>query len=315
MAETPFPRGVRDLLPNEALFRNEMIRRIEQTYQRFGFVPMDTPMFESLDILRAKDAIGEENKLIYELKDDNLGLRYDHTVSLARFYAMHQEVPLPFKRYTIGKVWRREEPQQGRYREFIQADVDILGGTQVYTDAEVIATAGKALESIGVGYELKVNDRRIVDKILAKLSIKPEMTKGVYRAIDKLDKVGMDEVAKLLLGIGLQKEQVDQLVEIINLKGTSDNKLDYLKSLINDNVLVDEFRKLLDALQSYTLQGITTVDFSLVRGIDYYTATAFEFKSLKEGSQEIDRGRRQIRQAHRIVLRQEGNGRRDHDRR
>ena len=154
------------MLPNEALFRNEMLRKFEEVYRRFGFVTIDTPVFESLYILRAKNAIGEESKLIYELKDENLGLVYDHTVSLARYYAMHQEIPLPFKRYFIGKAWRREEPQKSRYREFTQADIDILGGSPIYTDAEIIGAAAKALEAIGVGFEMKLNDRRIVDMIL-----------------------------------------------------------------------------------------------------------------------------------------------------
>ena len=107
MADLPLPRGVRDLMPNEALSRNEMLKKIEKVYQSFGFLTIDTPTFEALSVLKAKNAIGEENKLIYELKDESLGLRYDHTVSLARYYSMHQDLPLPFKRYYIGKNWRK----------------------------------------------------------------------------------------------------------------------------------------------------------------------------------------------------------------
>ena len=146
MADIPFPRGVRDLMPNEALFRNELLKRIESLFQLFGFLAIDTPTFESLKVLKAKDGIGEDTKLIYELKDEDLGLRYDNTVSLARYMAMHQDLPLPFKRYCINKVWRREEPQRLRYREITQADADIVGGNSAMADAEVIAVASMILE-------------------------------------------------------------------------------------------------------------------------------------------------------------------------
>src|SRR5271155_5399165 len=122
MPDIPLPRGVRDLLPNEALFRNELLMKIENVFQLYGFLTIDTPTFESLDVLKAKNGIGADTKLIYEMKDEKLGLRYDHTVSLARYAAMHADLPMPFKRYYIGKVWRREEPQRLRYREITQAD-------------------------------------------------------------------------------------------------------------------------------------------------------------------------------------------------
>ena len=150
MAEIPFPRGVKDLMPNEALFQNELLKKVESVFQRFGFLTIDTPTFESLKVLKAKSAIGEESDLIYEIKDEDLGLRYDNTVSLARYMAMHQDLPLPFKRYYIGKVWRKDEPQKNRYREIMQADVDVIGGDAVQNNAEVLATTATALEQIGL---------------------------------------------------------------------------------------------------------------------------------------------------------------------
>jgi histidyl-tRNA synthetase len=283
MADLPLPRGVRDLMPNEALFRNEMLKKIEKVYQSFGFLTIDTPTFESLEVLKAKNAIGEESKLIYEMKDDKIGLRYDHTISLARYYSMHQDLPLPFKRYFIGKNWRKEEPQKNRYREFVQADVDILGGKPIHTDAEAIAAASKGFEALGVEYEIKINDRRFVDLILEKLGVKGEQLKPVYRAIDKLDKLEVSEVAKQLIGIGLSEKQVDELVGIIDLKGPNEEKLDFIAAYEKDRAVIKEFAELLNVLKMYNLKGTVTVDFSLVRGIDYYTSTAFEFKSTKKG--------------------------------
>ena len=159
MPEIPFPRGVRDLLPNEALFRNELVEKIESVFRLFGYLSIDTPAFESISILKAKNTIGADNKLIYEMKNEQLGLRYDHTVSLARYMAMHQELPMPFKRYYIGKAWRREEPQRLRYREFMQADADIIGGEKTKTDAAVIAVAAIILDNIGIDYAIGINDR------------------------------------------------------------------------------------------------------------------------------------------------------------
>ena len=111
MPDIPFPRGMRDLLPNEALFRNELVKKVESVFQRYGFLLIDTPTLESVKVLKAKGGIGEDTKLIFETTEDGLGLRYDFTVSLARYMSMHQELPLPFKRYAIGKSWRREEPR------------------------------------------------------------------------------------------------------------------------------------------------------------------------------------------------------------
>ena len=160
MADIPFPRGVRDLLPNEALFRNELLKKTESIFRTFGFLTIDTPSFESLQVLKAKNAIGSDTKLIYEMKDELLGLRYDNTMSLARYIAMHMELPMPFKRYYIGKCWRREEPQHLRYREITQADADIIGGNAPMADAEVIAVAAAVFDSIGIKYEICVNDRQ-----------------------------------------------------------------------------------------------------------------------------------------------------------
>ncbi len=279
MAELQLPRGMRDLLPNEALLRQEIIKRIEETFKRFGFLPIYTPSVENLDILKAKNAIGEDEKLIFEIKDENLGLRYDQTVSLARYYSMHRDLQLPFKRYVIGNAWRKEEPQKNRYREFTQADVDILGGNPLWANAEAVATIAKALEQLDISYSIKLNDRRFLEMLFEKLEIKTEGYK-IFRIVDKLDKIGRDEVA-MQLGELVSEEHVDEIMKIIGRKGTSKEMLDFLSDSIGEKESVKSMRELIDLLEAYELKGEYSVDFSLVRGLDYYTSLVFEFKNSK----------------------------------
>jgi histidyl-tRNA synthetase len=277
MPDLPMPRGVNDLLPNAALFRNEVLAKIERVFQRYGFLSIDTPMIESLKILKAKGGIGDESKLIFELKDDELGLRYDQTVSLARYINMHQELPLPFKRYAIGKCWRREEPQHMRYREFTQADVDIVGGNSISADAEVIATAARALEELNFDYIIKMSNRAMMDAILKALGVKSEITMEVMRSIDKLDKVGRDKVVELLLALGIERDVVTKIDNLISMKDTNEEKLNYVSTILTDKQLVEEFQTLLELLKSYNLKGAAVIDFSIVRGLDYYTGIVFEY--------------------------------------
>jgi histidyl-tRNA synthetase len=278
MADIPFPRGVRDLMPNEALFRNELLNTIEASFQRFGYLSIDTPAFESLKVLNAKDVIGEEAKLLYEMKFEDIGLRYDQTVSLARYMAMHQSLPMPFKRYMIGKAWRREEPQKLRYREFTQADIDIVGSSSPAADAEVIAVPGYIFESLGLPYKILINDRKFVDGILGSLQIKPEMRRPVMRAVDKLDKIGRDGVLESLTKLGIERDVLAKLDSLFNLQGGNEEKLSYLEKLVTEKEEIAHVREVLSILSNYNLKGTVELDFSLMRGLDYYTGMVFEFK-------------------------------------
>ena len=269
------PKGFRDLMPNEALMMEEVCSKIAEVFRLFGFCTIDTPMLERLDILRAKDAIGEEGKLIYEIDNGELGLRYDKTVSLARFFANNRNLPLPFKRYSIGKSWRREEPQKLRYREIMQADIDILGGENVYADAEVIAAASSALEALGLKYVVKINDRRILDASMEKSGVPKERRGEVLHAIDKLDKIGLEEVSNLVIEV-VGKDKAGALLNMLALKGSNDEKVGYVTDSVDSGV-GKQFAELLGIISGYGLKGKVEVDFSTVRGIDYYTATAFEF--------------------------------------
>ncbi len=276
MADIPFPRGVRDLLPNAALFRNELLKKVESVFQRYGFLTIDTPMLESLKILNAKGAIGEDAKLIFEIKGDELGLRYDLTVSLARYMGMHQELPLPFRRYAIGRAWRRDEPQKGRYREFTQADVDIVGGETAATDAEVIAVAGKVLDELGIEYKIRISNRAMMNSVLDKFGVKGELHVETMRIIDKLEKLGRDKIVELLLSLGLEREQVSRIDNLISMKGTNEEKIAFAKGITSDKS-VEDLANLLGLIGLYALNGDVAVDFSIVRGLDYYTGVVFEF--------------------------------------
>ncbi len=292
MPDIPFPRGARDLLPNEALFRNELLKNIESVFQLFGFLTIDTPSFESLKVLKAKDAIGSDTKLIYELKDEQLGLRYDMTMSLARYMAMHQEVPMPFKRYYIGKAWRREEPQKLRYREITQADVDIVGGSKPFADAEVIAVAATIFDRIGLEYVACLNDRQIIDNVLMKFGVKDDKLIDVMRALDKIEKIGEDGVVKLLNGLEVESATIDQIIAFVSMKGTNEKKLDYVDKLLGSNESTKEIRTTLELLKSYNLKGKVNIEFSIIRGLDYYTGIVFEYKNKSEKSSSIAGGGR-----------------------
>jgi histidyl-tRNA synthetase len=292
MADIPFPRGVRDLMPNEALFRNELLRKVEGVFQLFGFLAIDTPTFESLKILKAKDGIGEETKLIYELKDEELGLRYDNTVSLARYMAMHQELPLPFRRYFIGKVWRREEPQRLRYREITQADADIVGGNSSMADAEVIAVASLILEGLGIDYVVCINNRELIDKVLEKFGLSKDKAIEAIRAMDKRDKIGESGVSELLKGLQIDAAVVGQITAFVGHTGTNDQKLDYMDSILGETLSTKKTRGTLAFLQDYGLKGEMRVDFSVMRGLDYYTGIVFEYKNKYDESISIAGGGR-----------------------
>lgn len=276
MADIPTPRGMRDLLPNEALFKNELLKKIESVFQRYGFVTIDTPILEATSVLTAKNVIGDESKLIFETKSEGFALKYDQTVSLARYVAMHQNLPMPFKRYIIDKAWRRDEPQKLRYREFTQADVDIVGGRAPVADAEAIATAAKALEEIGFEYTIRLNNRTFVDSVLASMNIKDTLFGPIMKAVDKMDKVGRDGVIQMLQALGLDRDTVDRIDKLINSNGSNEEKLAIVEKTIKDNAALQEIRETLSLLGLYRLKGEVVIDFSLMRGLDYYTGIVVE---------------------------------------
>ncbi len=278
MADLPLPRGVRDLMPNEALFRNEVLRKIEKVFQSFGFLTIDTPSLEDLRILKAKGGIGEDSKHIYEMKDEKIGLRFDNTMSLARYMCMHQHLPLPFKRYYIGKVWRREEPQKLRYREITQADADIVGGEGAHADAEIIAAGSAVFDALGFKCRIEVNDRRITDAVLRKAGVPEGKALDVMRIFDKQEKIGHQKVSQMLSELGLGRQLVETLVEFTTLPGTNEQRLSKAEQMAGDSGVTSELRKTLELLKAYRISGDVVFSTSIMRGLDYYTGIVFEYK-------------------------------------
>ncbi len=287
MKKLSIPRGFRDLPPNNMIPRLQVIGIIREVFELYGFSPMETPSIEYWETLSGKYGGEAENKLIWRFEDPFSGkmyaLRYDLTVPLARYVSMHTELPMPFKRYQIGPVWRHEEPQKGRYREFIQADIDIVGSPFIEADAEIINAISEALERIGLDdYVIKINHRELLREIFEK-ELDLVNPFPVYRAIDKLDKIGIDGVIKELEKIGLSQRKIEKIKEIIKISSELE-----LKEDVQDRFpRTEKTRELLEEL-AY-LNGLlkhpekARLDISLVRGLDYYTGIIFEFV-LEKGS-------------------------------
>ncbi len=279
------PRGTRDYGPGEAVLLQEIISTIEETFRRFAFSPLDTPGIERLETLAGKAYGAEADKEIYILEGGEEGLRYDFTVPLARYMAMNRDIAFPFKRYQIGKVWRMDEPQKMRAREFIQADIDIVGSAEAISDAEAIAAPALALERIGIkDYTILLSSRVILDAILKVFGIPAEKLAVAIRGIDKLEKIGRDEVAKLLIAAGAAAGKAEELLNFISEEQSNEERLAKVANAAPD--AGEEARRLsalIGLLSQYGLSGKISVDFSLARGLDYYTGGVWEFVLMEEG--------------------------------
>ncbi|MCE4612903.1 MAG: histidine--tRNA ligase [Desulfurococcales archaeon] len=286
------PRGFRDFEPELMLLRKKLFSLLEDVFQRYGFDPIDTPALEYWETLAGKYGEEAEARLIWRFRDPWSGreyaLRYDLTVPLARFIATHRDVSLPFKRYHIAPVWRHEEPQRGRYREFYQCDADIVGSKYPEADAEIVNLLASALDSLGLKgmYRIRLNDRRLLYGIFEEeLGIRDPLP--VYRAIDKLDKIGMDGVVGELYKIGLGESMIERIAKIIELKGDPSQVLGGLLKRYGGNNNVREAARHLDELfELLENPGVVELDMSLVRGLDYYTGPIMEavFEKEKVGS-------------------------------
>jgi histidyl-tRNA synthetase len=252
-------KGFRDFLPKEARKRNYVINILRQTFESYGFEPLETPALEYEEVLAGKYG-GEGQNLMYRFKDAGdraVAMRYDQTVPLARVVAQYaNDIPLPFKRYQVQPVWRAENTQKGRYREFLQCDIDTVGTASLFADSEIIATIAKGLVNLGVqNFKVLINDR----SVFSNLDVASETGK-VIRAIDKLKKVGRDEVIVEIASFGLTKEKAEEI-----LKKVEDTGATYAVKTIS--MFLREMGV-----------GVNKVVFSptLARGLDYYTGSIFE---------------------------------------
>ena len=279
-------KGTRDILPEELLSRNRLLRTLEGVFEQFGFGPLETPAMEHLDILLGK--YGEEGeKLIYKMAykgGEVLALRYDLTVPLSRVVAMNPELPLPFKRYQVQPVWRadRAQPAQGRFREFIQCDVDTVGTSSVAADAENVAVVHDGILALGIDkFVVRINNRKILAGIREWAGVDPALEAELFRIVDKLDKVGLDGVKEELAKSGLPEEPVAKVLDVMQTKGAPREVLVAARAQLASSERaiegIDELREMLDYA---TALGISEerlkVDLYLTRGLDYYTGPIYE---------------------------------------
>ncbi len=276
------PKGFRDFLSEDEILRKEIFARIEKVFQKYGFDPIETPIVEKWETLAGKYGEEAENRLIWRFKlpysDKEFGLRYDLTVPLARFVAKFNP-RFPFKRYQIGRVFRYEDPQKGRYREFWQCDVDIVGESSPLADAEIINVVIDVFEEFGFkNYTIKINDRRILREIFEKfLGINDYSTiLKIYRTIDKLDKIGKEKVLLLLKELNLGEKVLKQIESFIDASKLSNEEIiRYLESFDSNEikVAVEGLKTILDFSKK---RERIKIDLSLVRGLDYYTGMIYE---------------------------------------
>ena len=275
--------GFMELLPEDQILLNSMVDTIRETYESFGFLPLDTPILEYSEVLLAK-AGGETEKQIYRFEkgDTDISMRFDLTVPLARYVSMrYNDLVFPFKRYQIGKVYRGERPQKGRYREFYQCDIDVIGeNLSVKYDAEIPMIIYELFRKLGFGkFTIRLNNRRVLNGLFSSLNI-PDSTE-VLRIIDKIDKIGPDEVRKELLDLSLDEAVVTKIMDFISIKGTNAEVLSALKELGISNEIFDkgisQLEEVTSSLNKFGLdESYYKIDLTIARGLDYYTGTVFE---------------------------------------
>ena len=267
-------KGFRDFLPEEQIARANMVEIIRKSYELFGFSPIETPTLEYSDILTGK--YGDEgDKLMYRFKDNgdrDVALRYDLTIPLARVVAQYGNIKKPFKRYQIANVFRADNPQKGRYREFCQCDADIVGSESINADAEILALTAKTLENLGIkNYEIKVNDREILGALSDEIGILKEKNNNFFRILDRFDKVGKQQTVDDLRQEGITEKQAGLVIEAIE-KGMESEII--ANSLSKNKILKDKINRLSDIGRNSKI----VFDFSIARGLDYYTGMIFEVK-------------------------------------
>ena len=279
-------KGFRDYLPSKMIPRQKMIAAIEQTFQRFGFLPLMTPALEYLEVLTGK--YGQEgDQLLYRFQDHggrDVGLRYDLTVPLARVVAQYpQEVLLPFRRYQIAPVWRAENPARGRFREFVQCDADVVGSADMAADAELVQLGCELLEGLGVqSFRVRINNRKVLSGILFSIGQPSrEEEVGILRTIDKLPKVGKDEALRLLeTENGLSPDRAARLLELVASSGPPREILRGLDAAFKDDPVgkkgVAELLEVVEILEGAGIADRVELDLSIARGLAYYTGTIYE---------------------------------------
>jgi len=308
MAQKPsIPKGTRDFSPMEMVKRNYIFDIIKNVFQKYGYLPIETPAMENLSTLLGK--YGEEgDRLLFkvlnsgdflrkidgsDLQEGNAartatkisekGLRYDLTVQFARFVVQHRnEITFPFKRYQIQPVWRADRPQKGRYREFYQCDVDVIGSNSLLNETELIRVIDEVFSTLGVNITIKLNNRKILSGIATEINAPDKLT-DITTAIDKLDKIGLEKVYEELQLKGIDESSINTLKPIITLEGSNSNKLKTLGSIFSENEEgtkgVEELETVLNQLGQLEIKADIEIDQALARGLNYYTGAIIEVKA------------------------------------
>ena len=277
--------GFMELLPNEQVLFNQMKEKIQKTYEKFGFLPIDTPIIESTDVLLAK-AGGETEKQIYSFTkgDNNLTLRFDLTVPLAKYVAINaNELSFPFRRYQIGKVYRGERAQRGRFREFYQCDIDVIGDGElnIINDAEIPSIMYEVFKELGLdNFCIRINNRKILNGLFETINAK-EKAVDIMRVIDKIEKIGVDKVKEELAELKISEENIEKVINFIKIDGSTDEKLQKIENLrISNETYLEGVKELKEVIKYIRLFNVPeeyfAVDVSVARGLDYYTGTVYE---------------------------------------
>lgn len=278
--------GFMELLPQEQIQFNKMKDTIRRTYESFGFLPLDTPVMEKADVLLAKGG-GETEKQVYRFEKgkSDIALRFDLTVPLARYVAQHySELSFPFRRYHIAKVYRGERNQRGRFREFYQCDIDIIGDRKlaIINDAEIPAIIYNVFKNLEIGdFTIRINNRKLLKGFYGSLGI--EDSTYVLRIIDKMEKIGLENVKLELKDLGLDDSSIEAIIKFLEISGTNLEKIKALKDLNIENEIflegLDEIEKVFEYLKLFNVpEANTEFDLTIARGLDYYTGTVYETK-------------------------------------
>ena len=295
-------KGMKDVMPEEMVIRNYVMGLIKSTYGAYGFTQIDTPCVESIENLTNKQG-GENEKLIFKIMKrgaklriedaktegdlSDLGLRYDLTVPLSRYYSAHMnELPVPFKALQMGNVWRADQPQRGRFRQFMQCDIDILGEPSNLAETELILATTEVLGKLDFkNFNIRINDRRMLKAMAAYAGFNEESYDDVFIDLDKMDKIGIDGVRECLVNEGFDSSMVDKYLALFKELETKDDQVSYLADVLGD-YLPDECKTNLNEIAA-NVNAAKSADFTLlfdptlVRGMSYYTGTIFEVE-LKE---------------------------------
>lgn len=277
--------GFMELLPNEQILFEQMKQTIEKTYQRFGFLPLDTPILELSEVLLAK-AGGETEKQIYRFTkgDTDISMRFDLTVPLAKYVAKNYgNLSFPFRRYQIGKVYRGEKTQKGRFREFYQCDIDIIGDGElgIVNDAEIPSVIYNLISDLGFNdFTICINNRKVLNGLFREVN-QEQNAVDIMRTIDKLAKIGKEKVVEELKEIGVDDQAIERILTFIEIDGTTDEKISKLENLgILNEMFTQGLKELKQVVKYIRIFGVPDthfkIDLTIARGLDYYTGTVYE---------------------------------------